>query len=274
MLTAAEVDRFVGDGYLPLRGAVPPAVAASCAEVLWAALTDRGISREDPATWTDPVVWLPCPEGGPFVDAGTSPALWEAYDQLIGPGRWPPRRGVGGSVPVRFPNEDDPGYASWHFDSGSPRGDKTWSSVQSPTRALLSLFLFSDVGEDDAPTLLLRGSHLDVAALLGPAGEEGLEWSSLESRLPSAAFEREVVAATGAAGDVYLCHPFLVHRASWPHRGRSPRLMAQPSVWLKEPYALTDPDAAFPVEQAILRGYPPVTSRQRVGDPAGGPSPS
>lgn len=57
-----------------------------------------------------------------------------------------------------------------------------------------------------------------------------------------------------AAGDVYLCHPFLVHRASWPHRGRTARIIAQPSVWLKAPYALIDPPAAFPVEQAILRG--------------------
>ena len=29
--------------------------------------------------------------------------------------------------------------------------------------------------------------------------------------------------ATGQAGDVILCHPFLVHAASWPHTGRHPR---------------------------------------------------
>ena len=160
---------------------------------------------------------------------------------------------------MRFPSEVDPGYAGWHFDSGMPRGDKTWASVHSPTRALLSLFLFTDVGEDDSPTLLLRGSHVDVASLLGGAGDEGLEWCSLESLLPPAAFERETVPATGVAGDVYLCHPFLVHRASWPHRGQTARIIAQPSVWLKEPYALVDPLAAFPVEQAILRApRPPV----------------
>ena len=107
------------------------------------------------------------------------------------------------------------------------------SSVHSPTQALLALFLFTDVGRDDAPTLALRGSHLDVAAVLGRSGEDGLEWSSLEPHVPATVFEREVVAVTGEAGDVYLCHPFLVHRASWPHRGRTPRMMAQPSIWLK-----------------------------------------
>ena len=269
MLTTAETDTFVADGFLPLPRAVPRDVAAACADAIWVELGKQGIRRQDRSTWSRPVVWLPCPEGGPFVDAGTSPRLWEAYDRLIGPGRWPPRRGVGGHVPVRFPSEEDPSYAGWHFDSGTPRGDKTWSSVHSPTRALLVLFLFTDVGADDAPTLLLRGSHLDVAALLGPAGEEGVEWSSLDGLLPPTTFEREIVTATGDAGEVYLCHPFLVHRASWPHRGSGPRMLAQPSIWLKQPFALTDPDTAFPVERAILRGYPPVTSRQSGGDPDG-----
>lgn len=254
VLTEAEIGQFVADGFVAIRDAVPRHVAAACVDVVWAELGALGVEREDRSTWTTPLVWIPCPEGGPFVEAGTSPVLWEAYDQLVGPDRWPPRQGVGGHIPVRFPAEADPGYAGWHFDSGAPRGDKTWGSVHSPTRALLSLFLFTDVGEDDSPTFLLRGSHLDVASLLGGAGDAGLEWGSLESLLGPAAFEREIVAATGAAGDVYLCHPFLVHRASWPHRGRTARIIAQPSVWLKEPYALVDPEAALPVERAILRG--------------------
>ena len=29
--------------------------------------------------------------------------------------------------------------------------------------------------------------------------------------------------AVGDAGDVYLCHPFLVHAASYPHTGVVPR---------------------------------------------------
>jgi hypothetical protein len=35
--------------------------------------------------------------------------------------------------------------------------------------------------------------------------------------------------ATGPAGTVYLCHPFLVHAAQ-PHRGREPRFLAQPPL--------------------------------------------
>ena len=39
-----------------------------------------------------------------------------------------------------------------------------------------------------------------------------------------------VVRATGQAGTIYLCHPFLVHAASWPHRGVGPRVIGQPAI--------------------------------------------
>lgn len=42
--------------------------------------------------------------------------------------------------------------------------------------ALLMLFLFSDVSERDAPTIIRVGSHLDVARLLASVGESGLSF--------------------------------------------------------------------------------------------------
>jgi hypothetical protein len=44
----------------------------------------------------------------------------------------------------------------------------------------------------------------------------------------------DTVLATGRAGDVFLCHPFLVHAASWPHRGDQPRFFAQPCIHHRE----------------------------------------
>jgi hypothetical protein len=60
---------------------------------------------------------------------------------------------------------------------------------------------------------------------------------------------RPVVTATGDAGTVYLCHPFLVHAAQ-PHHGEHPRFLAQP------PLLPVDRDTRWrgelsPVEQAI-----------------------
>jgi hypothetical protein len=90
------------------------------------------------------------------------------------------------------------------------------------------LFLFSDVGEKDAPTRLLPGSHLDIPPLLAPYGEKGLSFLELSERLEKT-LRQKVVLATGEAGTVYLCHPFLVHFAQ-RHEGNSPRFMAQPPL--------------------------------------------
>jgi hypothetical protein len=50
-------------------------------------------------------------------------------------------------------------------------------------RALLVLFLFSDVGEDEAPTRIRVGSHLDVRGILEPAGDAGLSFTPLVLKL-------------------------------------------------------------------------------------------
>ncbi|MBO0916511.1 phytanoyl-CoA dioxygenase, partial [Streptomyces laculatispora] len=60
--------------------------------------------------------------------------------------------------------------------------------------------------------------------------------------------------ATGSPGDVFLCHPFLVHAAQ-PHHGVRPRFMAQPPLMPAAPYELERADGAYsPVEIAIRRG--------------------
>jgi hypothetical protein len=48
------------------------------------------------------------------------------------------------------------------------------ANVSSKGRALLMLFLFSDIGEADAPTRIRVGSHADIARTLAPAGDAGL----------------------------------------------------------------------------------------------------
>ena len=62
---------------------------------------------------------------------------------------------------------------------------------------------------------------------------------------------RREVLATGEAGTVYLCHPFLVHAAQ-RHRGTRPRFLAQPPLLPAEPFLLDRADGDYsPVEQAI-----------------------
>jgi Phytanoyl-CoA dioxygenase (PhyH) len=162
-------------------------------------------------------------------------------------------------VPVRFPGPEDPDDAIWHFDAGYAVEGQWRVRLDSRDRGLLALFLFSDVHADGAPTRLRPGSHLRVPRLLAGGGAEGCEWRPVARAAATATSDLPVELAVGAAGDVFLCHPFLVHAATWPHRGTEPRIMAQPAIGLLAPFPLScpadDPTAdVSPVERAILLG--------------------
>jgi ectoine hydroxylase-related dioxygenase (phytanoyl-CoA dioxygenase family) len=123
-------------------------------------------------------------------------------------------------------------------------------NYRSRARGLLALYLLTDVDEASAPTRLRPGSHLDTARVLAPAGDAGMAWLEAAQAAAAATAHLPTAAATGRAGDVFLCHPFLVHAATWPHRGTRPRMVAQPAVSLHDQFPLTAP--VSPVEQAIL----------------------
>jgi hypothetical protein len=116
------------------------------------------------------------------------------------------------------------------------------------------LFLFSEVTEADAPTRIRTGSHLDVPPVLARYGEAGASILRLGPQVAKASDRRPLAHATGRPGDVYLCHPFLVHAAQ-PHHGTRPRFMGQPPLYPAAPLELERADRAYsPVERAIRRG--------------------
>jgi len=248
------INHFVTDGFLVARGAVAPDVVRACRDAIENELRALSFDTHDPRTWTDPVVRIPCPDGPAFAAAGTSPALWRMYDALLGPGRWVQRQGVGGTIPVRFPSRKDPGDAGWHIDGSYDVDGKYWLNVHSRYRGLLALFLFTEVDDDDAPTEIIVGSHLDIPRILAPYGEPGVFFGDAAEEIPASTFQRPCTRATGNAGDVYICHPFIVHRATWPHRGVGPRMVAQPEIAHHRPFALRDRPGVCAVERAILRG--------------------
>lgn len=249
VLSQAEIGSFVADGFVAVRGAVPAGVLRKCQDEIWSALAGHGVLRDDPATWRDPVVRIACPDSEAFAGAGTQPVLWEAFDQLIGAGRWWRRQGVGGTIPVRFPSTADPGDTGWHIEGSYEKDGQLWVNHRSRARGLLALYLFSDVDGASAPTRIRPGSHREAARVLAPAGDEGMPWARAAQLSAQASAARPTVLATGMAGDVFLCHPFLVHAASWPHAGAYPRILAQPGVALHDQFPLVDP--LSPVELAM-----------------------
>jgi hypothetical protein len=250
-LEPAQIEQFINDGFVRVDHAFPRGLADAVQAILWKAM---GRHPDDPSTWTQPVIRLGMFSQPPFVEAANTTRLHVAFDQLVGRGRWH-RPSAMGTFPVRFPSPDDPGDAGWHIDVsyGTDAPDfLDWrANIHSKGRALLMLFLFSDVSERDAPTRIRVGSHADIARQLAPAGEEGMTLRELAADGFARSAHRPVIFATGEAGTVYLCHPFLVHAAQ-PHRGEHPRFLAQP------PLLPVDPDnrahgTLNPVEQATAR---------------------
>lgn len=252
-LRAAAISSFIKDGFVRIDEAFSKSIAAECRAILW---SDTGCDPQNRSTWTRPVIRLGHYGQPPFRKAANSRVLHQAFDDLVGSGKWCPPAALG-TFPVRFPSTVDPGDAGWHVDAsfGTENPDfMEWRvKVRSRGRALLMLFLLSDVGANDAPTRIRSGSHVDIARQLAPAGEAGLSLRALASDGFARSAKRPEVLATGEAGTVYLCHPFLVHSAQ-PHRGAEPRFIAQPPLIPREAICLDRPDGNYsPVELAIIR---------------------
>ena len=254
MLSPSQLEEFTERGYVCVRSAFPRALARQC-RIL--AAEQLGIDMADAGSWTRPVV-RGLVEGEPLRAAANSPALVEAVGQLLDPDPWQRRPNLGAFV-VRFPCETDPGDTGWHIDASfQPQGDPRWFvNYRSRQRGLLMLCLLSDVGPTDAPSRMLPGSHSEMARLLYPAGGAGLPGAHAgqRSEIPLPDTSGPIEEATGEAGDVFLCHPFLVHAAGWPHPLSAPRFLAQPPIGLSGELSLDGPeDRLSRVAYAVRHG--------------------
>lgn len=247
MLTDEQVEDFVRDGYVAIRGAFSAATAAAARDVLWAEMAPSGIDRDDPSTWDRPVIRLGEHGEEPFREAAASSLVAGAADRLAGAGKWAPRVSIG-TFPVRFPcedgpGEDGPGDDGWHVDASFP-GEQPeaflhWRvNVRSKGRALLMLYLFSDIGDDDAPTRLRVGSHRAMAKMLQPYGEEGAEMGALipefaaTEGLPEAwATETPATSTSATPSSCTPRRPCCRGRDAAPGSSRSPHCSERPPTW-------------------------------------------
>ena len=126
----------------------------------------------------------------------------------------------------------DPGDNGWHIDVSFPPDDgdpneridfsACRANVRTRGRALLMLFLFSDVGPRDAPARIRLGSHLDMARFLAPAGEAGMSHMDMAPNQIGAGRPRPWRPATPDR--------LPVPSAAQCHQGRAPRFMARPPL--------------------------------------------
>lgn len=254
ILSKKEIEQFILNGFVRIDNAFSQEVADAALDILW---NDLPCDRSDPSSWKEPVIRLGMYTQQPFIESLNTEKLNCSFNQLIGEGKWIPCQSVG-TFPVRFPSGQQPNDTGKHVDAGFPGNDPgnyfEWRvNVKSKGRALLMLVLYSDVSENDAPTIIYESSHIDIARLLAKEGDSGLSFIELARKIEELPNRKEVY-AIGKAGTVYLCHPFLVHSAQ-PHKGNTPKIMAQPPLLLRGELTISDSDSGYsPVEQAIRLG--------------------
>lgn len=254
MLSKKQISDFINLGFVKIENAFSEEIANECREILWAETT---CDPQDPATWKQPVVRIGELDKEPFILSANTAVLHEAFDQLVGKDNWLPKKSLG-SFPIRFPSKEKANDTGWHVDASFPGKEINnyfdWKiNIHSKARGLLMLFLFSDVSENDAPTILKASSHFDVAKILMPAGDDGLSFMDLANKLSDLP-NRNQILATGKSGTVFLCHPFLVHAAQ-DHQGNSPKFMAQPALMTKNDFSIYETGSNIcPVVEAILKG--------------------
>jgi len=81
VLTEEDVERFVRDGAVLLKGAFSRELAEECRDLLW---TATGCDEHDPSTWSRPVVRIDGRGDAPFVAAANTERLHAAFDRLAG----------------------------------------------------------------------------------------------------------------------------------------------------------------------------------------------
>lgn len=132
MLSQAQVERFVQDGFVHPPGAFPRPVADECRAILWA---KTGCDPDDPATWTRPVIRIGDCAEAPFRQAANTPALHQAFDQLVGVGRWWPPW----PRPWTRPASSTSPTGRWPWPPGRPAtsgcATRSWSTPPSHTTA-------------------------------------------------------------------------------------------------------------------------------------------
>ena len=228
VLSNEQLVSYRRNGFVCLPSAFGRDLALRCRDILWEQLDE---DRHDPGTWRRPVARLGSQTDPAFGAAAQSPRWVAAIREVAGP-LADPTPWIGGTFAIRFPVDGEAGDDGWHIEGSYAGNDGSWwTNYWSKDRALLMLVLFSDIGEDDAPTRIRVGSQRYIRDVLLPHGEQGA--SDRRIALPDEVHSCPLAHAVGRAGDVYLCHPFLVH-AGQTHRGAEPRFIAQPGVPWKD----------------------------------------
>jgi tetratricopeptide (TPR) repeat protein len=264
-LDAAQIEAFMADGFVHLRGAFPKELAAAVVasahrrlrEQPTRCLLPEQAQREaarlahydanDPSTW--PEGRLDIEGERRFTISEFSPFAERAVFQLLGDAARVRTRSWTSNLIVQYPMRSlsswipAPDHPSWHLDSPS-----THTRIDDLRTGLLVFILFSDLLPDSGNTWLTLDSPAKVARKLA-AAPEGVDFCSDHAGSAITRTCERFFEITGEAGDLFLAHPLMLHSASLNPSSRI-RFLGNPMVYLQEPL---DPRRAdpSPVERLI-----------------------
>lgn len=251
VLDAGQREQFLDQGFVRVPGCFTREAADEVTASVWSRL---GYDPDDQATWAEPSVHMPTHRQ---LDVEQfAPKAWQAACELVGgvdrirrPFAWGDGFIVnlceGSDRPWEDASSSSPGF---HKD-----GDFFRHFLDSPEQGLLTLVLWSDVVHQGGATFAAADSVGPIARFLA-AHPEGV----LPDAFSAAGIINgctDFVEATGAVGDVYLLHPFILH-AKAQNVLRVPRFITNPPVHLAEPmrFDRENPADHSLVEQAVLCG--------------------
>jgi hypothetical protein len=223
------------------------AEAAAMRDAVWRALEGVGFERDRPSSWTtERPIHLQHLKTDPVFQAVRSPRLRAALDAVL-EGQHVDERKNAGAFFLAFPSTREWGVptSGWHVDAN-------YLSELCPPAGVRTHALLGDVGPRGGGTQLVSGSHRLVHKWFSdhppPKGTPGAEFRRLLRQHPyirdlhtegdvEARIARfmdraeevdgiplQVVENTGAAGDVVVLHPLVLHVAA-PNAGSAPRFL-------------------------------------------------
>jgi ectoine hydroxylase-related dioxygenase (phytanoyl-CoA dioxygenase family) len=247
--SATMRQHFDTHGWVRVPNAFSSDAAAAMRDVLWRALAERGICRDDPNTWTDgrPFHLQHLKSAPAFSAVGTARTI-AAISTVLGYEDWH-RPHDWGAFFLVFPTSGvwDVQHDGWHLDAD-------YAGPLTPSRGVKVHAMFGDVEPRAGGMNIISGSHRVVhrwfeqnapkpgarAAQLrkelirgvpylrdlctpGDPGERIARFHDSEEVVDGV--QLRVLENTAAAGDVILMHPLLLHAPPVAHLGATPRFV-------------------------------------------------
>jgi len=207
VLSKHQLEQFIEEGYCLVRQTFSHEETAEALDRLWEeAETETGVYPNKPSTWS--CRHLHIRKGFvdlPFRKIAHSPRQREAFDDVLGEGRWHPLNGLDW-WPITFSGFD----------------------LNSPDQGLLPIPTFSDIDPSGGGTVISLGSHKLTVHILQQSEPDGLSCGELWQAVQLHPREK-VVEVQGNMGDVALLHPFMLH-ASSTNGGVAPGIICNPCV--------------------------------------------